>query len=66
MTTFTHLLACKDANNTPISAKIPSKRIQIVLNMFSINYDYACGLCKRVKMQKTLQLVPKRNRNAFD
>ena len=60
------LQARKDANNTPISTKMQSKRISIVLNVFSINYDYVCALCKRVKIQITLQLEPKCNLKVFE
>ena len=42
------------------------KRIRMVLNVFSINYDYVCALYKRVMMQITLQLVPERDLNAFE
>ena len=34
----------EDANNTLISTKMQPKRIRIVLNVFSVNYDYVCAL----------------------
>ena len=66
MTTFAHFVSAYNANNTPISNKMQVKRIRMVLNMFSNNYDNVCVLCKRVKMQIKLQFVPKRNLNAFE
>ena len=70
---FNQLLLClrtfetrQDANNTPISTKMQHKRIGKVLNLFSTNYDYVSALCKPIKMQITLQLVPKGNLNAFE
>ena len=38
----------------------------MVLNVFSINYDYVYALSKRIKTQITLQLVPKGNLNIFE
>ena len=32
----------------------------MIINVFSMNYDYICALHKHVKMQITLKLVPKR------
>ena len=37
----------------------------MVLIVFSINYDYVYVLRKRIPMQITQQLVPKRNLNTF-